>query len=167
MRTTALLSSSVKLLENLGVWHLCRHAAAPLTAIRIVDDRGGLLRAPEVLFQAAELGLADFGANIPNAALVAALTAAADAAPRLRHLPTSAVVRVTPGDTSVRLDLAEGGSVDAALVVAADGRGSLVRAGAGIGVRHGLTRKRLSPPCFGIRAPTRASPPSCIGAPDR
>ena len=135
MRTTALLSSSVKLLENLGVWPLCRHAAAPLTAIRIVDDRGDLLRAPEVLFQASELGLADFGANIPNAALVAALTAAAEAAPRLRHLPTSAVVRVTPGDTSVRLDLAEGGSVDAALVVAADGRGSLVRAGAGIGVR--------------------------------
>ena len=129
MRTTALLSSSVKLLENLGVWPLCRHAAAPLTAIRIVDDRGDLLRAPEVLFQASELGLADFGANIPNAALVAALTAAAEAAPRLRHLPTSAVVRVTPGDTSVRLDLAEGGSVDAALVVAADGRGSLVRAG--------------------------------------
>jgi len=135
MRTTALLSSSVKLLENLGVWPLCKHAAAPLTAIRIADDRGDLLRAPEVLFQASELGLADFGANIPNAALVAALAAAAEAAPRLRHLPTSAVVRVTPGDTSIRLELAEGGSVDAALAVAADGRGSLARAGAGIGVR--------------------------------
>jgi 2-octaprenyl-6-methoxyphenol hydroxylase len=135
MRTTALLSSSVKLLENLGVWRLCKPAAAPLTCIRIADDRGDLLRAPEVLFQATELRLADFGANIPNAALVAALNAAAEASPRLRHLPTSAVVRATPGDTSMRLELAEGGRVDAALVVAADGRGSLVRAAAGIGVR--------------------------------
>ena len=82
MRTTALLSSSVILLENLGVWRLCKQAAEPLTCIRIVDDRGGLFRAPEVLFQAVELGLADFGANIPNAALVAALNAVAETAPR-------------------------------------------------------------------------------------
>ena len=135
MRTTALLSSSVTLLENLGVWRRCKDAAAPLACIRIADDRGDLLRAPEVLFQSSELGLADFGANLPNVALVAALNAAAEAAPRLRHLPTSAVVRVTPSDTSVRLELAEGASVDAALAVAGDGRGSLVRAGAGIGVR--------------------------------
>ena len=135
MRTTALLSLSVILLENLGVWRLCKQAAEPLTCIRIVDDRVDLLRAPEVLFQAAELGLADFGANIPNAALVAALSTVAGSAPRLMHLPTSAVVRATPGDTSVRLELAEGVSVDAALVVAADGRGSLVRTAAGIGVR--------------------------------
>ena len=135
MRTTALLSSSVILLENLGVWHLCSHTAAPLSAIRIADDRGDLLRAPEVLFQASQLGLADFGANIPNAALIAALNAAAEAARGLIQVPTSGVVRATPGDTSVRLELAEGGSVDAALVVAADGRGSLVRTGAGIAVR--------------------------------
>ncbi len=131
-RTTALLSSSVTLLENLEVWKLCRHVAAPLAAIRIIDDRGDLLRAPEVLFRASELGLTDFGANIANPALIAALNAAAQAAPRLHHLATSGVVRVTPTDTTVRLDLAEGGSFEAALVVAADGRGSLARGGAGI-----------------------------------
>ena len=76
-RTTALLSSSVNLLENIGVWQSCKAEAAPLSGVRIVDDRGDLLRAPEVLFQAAELGLADFGANIANAALVAALDAVA------------------------------------------------------------------------------------------
>jgi 2-octaprenyl-6-methoxyphenol hydroxylase len=135
MRTTALLSSSLNLLENLGVWRLCKEAAAPLTSIRIADDRDDLLRAPEVLFNASELGLSAFGANIPNAALISALNAAAEAAPALSLLATSAVVRVTPGERSVRLDLAEGKNVEAALVVAADGRASLVRAGAGIGVR--------------------------------
>ena len=134
-RTTALLSSSVMLLKNLGVWQSCGHESAPLSAVRIVDDRGDLLRAPEVLFRAAELGLADFGANIANAALVGGLEAAAQAAPGLCRVETSGVVRFTPHDDSARLDMAEGGSLRAALVVAADGRGSLARAGAGIGVR--------------------------------
>jgi 2-octaprenyl-6-methoxyphenol hydroxylase len=134
-RTTALLSSSVTLLQNLGVWQRCRHESAPLSAVRIVDDRGDLLRAPEVLFRAAELGIADFGANIANAALVAALNAAAQAAPGLRRVATPGVVRFTPEVSSVRLDLAEGGRFDAALVVAADGRSSMAREGAGIGVR--------------------------------
>ena len=134
-RTTALLSSSVALLENLGVWGLCGNEAAPLTAIRIVDDRGDLLRAPEVLFRASELGLPDFGANIANPALNAALNAAVAASPRVSRVPTSAVTRITPGETSVRLDLAEGESLNAALLVAADGRGSLSRTSAGIGVR--------------------------------
>ena len=107
-----------------------------LASIRIIDDRGDLLRAPEVLFRASELGLANFGANITNPALIAALNAAAQAAPRLRHLATSGVVRVTPTDTTVRLDLAEGGSFEAALVVAADGRGSLARGGGGHREQH-------------------------------
>ena len=37
-RTTALLSSSVAALDALGVWPLCAAQAAPLTAIRIIDD---------------------------------------------------------------------------------------------------------------------------------
>ena len=53
-----------------------------MQGVRIVDDRGGLLRAPEVLFKAEELGLASFGANIANSALNAALFAAASTARR-------------------------------------------------------------------------------------
>src|SRR5262245_55366507 len=68
-RTTALLLGSVELLKNLGVWHRCGSDCAPVRGVRIVDDRGGLLRAPEVLFKAEELGLASFGANIANSVL--------------------------------------------------------------------------------------------------
>src|SRR5205814_7633721 len=74
-RTTALLPGSIELLKNLGVWEHCRDRSAALEGVRIVDDRGGLLRAPEILFKARELGLASFGANVANSALNAALYA--------------------------------------------------------------------------------------------
>ena len=45
----------------------------------LVDATGSLLRAPEVLFEASEIGLEAFGYNVPNAALTSALDAAAGA----------------------------------------------------------------------------------------
>ncbi len=48
-------------------------AASLPAAIRIIDDRGALLRPPEVLFSAAEAGYEVFGWNVPNGALVKAL----------------------------------------------------------------------------------------------
>jgi 2-octaprenyl-6-methoxyphenol hydroxylase len=134
-RTTALMRSSVELLKNLDVWQRCSHAAAPIRGVRIVDDRGGLLRAPEVLFRAEELELADFGANMPNSELNAALLAAARETPGLDWLPTSAVVKVAHAGDRVALDFDEGGSLTAMLVVAADGRNSLARKAAGIATK--------------------------------
>jgi 2-octaprenyl-6-methoxyphenol hydroxylase len=131
-RTTALLTSSVALLENLGVWPACAPQSAPLAGVRIVDDRGGLLRHPEVLFAAAELGFASFGANIPNAALNAALNQAVDRAPRITRMVTS-VTGVAPEPASVRLTLKDGGMLAARCVAAADGRQSLARGAAEIG----------------------------------
>jgi 2-octaprenyl-6-methoxyphenol hydroxylase len=133
-RTTALMASSVLFLENLGVWGECGRASAPLDGIRIVDDRGGLLRAPEILFRAGELGLQTFGANIANAALVQAMQNAAAASPRVRWIPTAAVTSAACGSDTVTLKLAEGGAVEASLAVAADGRGSVVRGATGIPV---------------------------------
>lgn len=134
-RTTALLPDSVQLLRNLGVWTICSEQSAPLQGVRIVDDQGGLLRAPEVLFRAQELGLASLGANIANCALNAALHTAASGASRLTWLATSGVVNVEPGELSVQLELAEGGTLGAALAVGADGRNSIARAAAGITAR--------------------------------
>jgi len=130
-RTTALLPSSIELLKNLGVWRICGHQSAPLGAVRLIDDRGGLIRAPEVLFKSAELGLASLGANIPNAALNAALHAATSSAARIRWLPTSATsVDIQGKFADIRL--ADGGHLTARLVIAADGRNSIARAAAGI-----------------------------------
>jgi len=133
-RTTALLPGSIELLKNLGVWAACERHAAPLEGVRLVDDRGGLLRAPEVLFKAQEVGRMSFGANIPNAALNAALHAQVSAK-HVRWASTSAVVAVEPTEDGVALSLAEGQRLKGALAVAADGRASTARAAAGIAVR--------------------------------
>lgn len=133
-RTTALLGSSVVLLENLGIWGQLHRASAPLDAIRIVDDRGGILRAPELLFRAQELGIATFGANIANDPLVAALAGAVAASPHIRRRATTAA-RIVCDPDQVALELADGTQLRTRLVVAADGRNSLARKAAGIAVR--------------------------------
>lgn len=133
-RTSALMASSVELLKNIGVWDLCAAAAAPLEGVRIVDQKAGLLRAPEVLFRAHELGLRAFGANIPNCALNTALEAAVQAR-AIRRLPTF-VASIDPRQSDVRLELADGRELHAALAVAADGRRSLARAVAEIATRE-------------------------------
>src|SRR6201996_6009786 len=63
-RTTALLGASVEFLERLDVWSRCGKDAAPLATMRLVDDTGRLIRAPEVRFSATEIGLDQFGYNI-------------------------------------------------------------------------------------------------------
>jgi 2-octaprenyl-6-methoxyphenol hydroxylase len=133
-RTTALIGPSVQLLLNLEAWQACAPHAAPLVAIRMADDRQGLIRAPELLFTAAEIGLGSFGANLPNPALLDALRAAARRAPRLTWVETAGVTDIAPAASWVRLALAEGGSVEARLAVAADGRTSRAPAAAGIAV---------------------------------
>src|ERR1700712_2388221 len=56
-RTTALLGGSVDLLRRLDVWHRCEGNAAALQVMRLVDDTGRLIRAPEVRFSCEEIGL--------------------------------------------------------------------------------------------------------------
>src|SRR6185295_11428489 len=99
-RTTALLSGSVAALETLEVWPMCRNESAPLTAIRLIDDTPRLIRAPEVLFEAAEIGLEAFGHNIENRHLIAALDRRAGALPHLRRI-AAAVTAVEPGEADV------------------------------------------------------------------
>ncbi|WP_420392791.1 FAD-dependent monooxygenase [Acuticoccus sp.] len=131
-RTTALLMPSVDLLEAHGAWADAAPHAAPLITMRIIDQTDHVPRAPEVAFDAFEVGLDQFGFNIANDALNAALAS---------QLAASGVVRIAeiadgfvPG---ARGRIAVGGrTVSADLVVAADGAQSLVRDAAGIRARR-------------------------------
>jgi 2-octaprenyl-6-methoxyphenol hydroxylase len=141
-RTTALLAGSVMALTTLGVWQACRPHAAPLRAIRIVDDTARLIRAPEVLFSAAEIGLDAFGCNVENRHLLAALEArvAALAVPRIG----AAALAVTAADDAVSVVHAAG-TVRARLAIGADGARSLCRAAAGIATkRHSYPQAALT-----------------------
>ena len=132
-RTTALLAGSVAALTALGVWQTCLPHAAPLRRIRIVDDTARLLRAPEVMFAAAEIGLDAFGYNIENRSLVAALEA---------HAGDLKLPRIAANALAVRSDATEvtithaGGELRARLAVGADGARSLCRSAAGIATRR-------------------------------
>ncbi|MEA2927985.1 MAG: 2-octaprenyl-6-methoxyphenol hydroxylase, partial [Hyphomicrobiales bacterium] len=130
-RTTALWSASVTAMEALGVWSSAKADAAALTAIRLIDDTKRLIRAPEVLFEASEIGLEAFGYNIANRYLLAALNRRAAAFANL-VLIDEAVTAVEPGQHGVTIRLDGGATIATHLVVAADGRKSVCRAAAGI-----------------------------------
>ena len=133
-RTTALLGGSVEFLQALDVWPRCRDNAAALQAMRLVDDTGRLIRAPEVRFSASEIGLDEFGYNIENRLLMTALEERAAELAALTRFDDEAVT-VSPGDADVSMRTGAGKSLSARLVAGADGRQSLCREAAGIEVR--------------------------------
>jgi len=132
-RTTALLGASVDFLDHLQVWPRCRDKAAPLRTMRLVDDTGRLIRAPEVRFCSEEIGLEQFGFNIDNRSLMAALEERASGLASLIWFDDEAET-VAPDDAQVTVVTRSGKSLSTCLVVGADGRQSLCRDAAGIAV---------------------------------
>ena len=133
-RTVALMQPAINLLSHIGVWpeQLVEHSA-PLKRLRLVDDMKATLSAPDLTFDASELGGNEpFGWNIPLARLVPALHAAA-----LRFgveiIPLDAVEFAAGLDTAT-LRLSNADRLSAPLVIAADGRDSRLRQAAGIPV---------------------------------
>jgi len=153
-RTTALLGGSVTALETLGVWELCAEQAAPLSHLRIVDDTGRLWRAPEVKFDAGEIGLEAFGYNIENRHLVEALEERARDLPGLRLIEDE-VREVAPDPDGVTVSLGGGETLRAPLVVGADGRRSLCREAAGITVEERKYRQVALTVCLKHSRPHR------------
>jgi 2-octaprenyl-6-methoxyphenol hydroxylase len=132
-RTTALLHGSVNALLALGVWERCRAHAAPLKAIRILDDTRRLLRAPEVRFVASEIGFDAFGQSIENRFLMAALEARARELASLTWIEDEAdAIEIT--DQRVTARLRTGAQITGRLAIGADGRRSLCRACAAIAI---------------------------------
>src|SRR6202035_5535738 len=114
-RTTALLGGSVDFLQALDVWPRCRDNAAPLQAMRLVDDTGRLIRAPEVRFSAGEIDLDEFGYNIENRLLMTALEARAAELAGLTRFDDEADT-VGPEEADVAIRTRDGKSIAARLV---------------------------------------------------
>ena len=150
-RTAALLQGSVDLLESVDVWPVLVRHAAPLRAIRIVDGTKRLIRAPEVTFHAAEIGLRQFGFNVPNGTLVDALRRHAEAFPGLTVV-SAAVQTVVPEAGRVLIE-SDDRSFSARLLVAADGARSPAREAAAIPVRSWSYPQSALVGTFAIRRP--------------
>jgi 2-octaprenyl-6-methoxyphenol hydroxylase len=143
-RTTALLGASTDLLERLEVWSRCRDKAAALRTMRLVDDTGRLIRAPEVRFTSDEIGLEQFGYNIDNRSLMVALEERAAELPNLTRFDDEAA-NIDPQDATVVIHTGKGEQLAARLVIGADGRQSPSRAAAGIGIsRRDLHQSALT-----------------------
>jgi 2-octaprenyl-6-methoxyphenol hydroxylase len=141
-RTSALMMPSVDFLRDSGLIGEPADLGHALTAIRIIDATPRLIRAPETLFDAKEIGLTAFGWNFGNAALLARFHSAA---------PETGLETRNQAVTDYRREaglgvvtLADGNLLRAPLVVGADGKKSLIRAAAGMATReHHFTEAAL------------------------
>ena len=125
-RTSALMQPSVDYLKTAGLVDDAASIANPLTQIRVIDATKRLIRAPETLFDAAEIGLSAFGWNFPNVKLSESFEAARSGLSNLRTIETTLdALERTPSGWALKLS--NGDTLDAELVVGADGKKSRVR----------------------------------------
>lgn len=134
-RTTALLGGSVDMLRRLDIWRRCEGEAALLRVMRLIDDTGRLIRAPEVDFHSAEIGLETFGYNVENRVLLVAMEERAGELATLARFDDDAA-EIAPGAEAVTVRTKAGEVLVAPLVVGADGRRSPSREAAGIAVKR-------------------------------
>jgi 2-octaprenyl-6-methoxyphenol hydroxylase len=138
-RTTALSNGSRRILETLGVWPAVAADATPIAKVH-VSDQGhfGFAR-----IDASEQGLGSLGHVVPNRSLGSALWAALSRRGDVRMFCPAHVTGVEERDRSVELALAaqpaagakagvEPTTIEARLVVAADGIDSAVRRAFGV-----------------------------------
>ena len=134
-RTTAMLMPSIRLLEDLGLWEELKPHCAPLRTMRLVDGSKRLIRAPLTEFRAIEVDLEAFGYNVPNQLMIETMDRLLSNYPNISRF-NNAVEAMEIGTDGNRLTLDDEASIDADLVVAADGRESLLRDQAAISVRQ-------------------------------
>ena len=131
VRIYAVAPSAVALLERLKVWPAVDASRVqPVAKMRVFGDAGN-----ELSFDAYQASLPRLATIVEESELLRALGAAAGFAPGLERIEGAFDSLQQQGEAA-RLSLAGGRTIDARLVVAADGAGSAVRAAAGINSRE-------------------------------
>ena len=126
-RIYALAEASVRLLEDLRVWpQIDRGRIQPVLRMQIEGDAGGSLS-----FDAYAAAVDRLATIVEEGELLRALWMACGFASALSHLDDS-FEALDPGADAARVRLAGGRALEARLVLGADGRGSAVRAAAGV-----------------------------------
>lgn len=129
-----MFGASLDLLANVGAEERIAERAIGLSGLRLIDGTGGLLRAPELLFEAREIGREYFGFNIENRVLEDVLWQLVEANENvLLRGQTARAIEIEEGRVSIVL--ADGSTVTSSLLVGADGERSICRKAADIGAR--------------------------------
>jgi 2-octaprenyl-6-methoxyphenol hydroxylase len=130
-RTTALGNGSRQIFESLGVWPAMAAESAAIRSIHVSDaGRFGVAR-----LEAKEQGVDAFGYVVPNRVIGRVLWQALRDAPNITLAVPAQLQEARLHEDGVELNLlvdAEPRRVRAAVAVAADGAGSVLRASAGI-----------------------------------
>jgi len=136
LRSTAFLQPSIAVLRAAGLWDRLEPHAAPLQVMRIIDA-GGPEAEPRKTkdFNAADIADHPFGYNLPNWLLRREMVARLADLPNVSFRPGIATTRLLTRDAHARVTLSDGAQVQAALVIAADGRNSTLRQALQIPVR--------------------------------
>lgn len=136
LRSTAFLQPSVDILQKAGLWARFEAHAMPLQVMRIVDA-GGEVPTPRVshAFDASDISDQPFGWNLPNWLLKRECVARLAELPNVTFRPGIGTRRLTTRESAALVGLSDGSTVEARLLVAADGRNSPMRQALGIGVR--------------------------------
>lgn len=132
-RASAIAAAAKRMLATLGVWQHVADQAQPINEMIVTDSRSeDAVRPVFLTFDGTLQDGEPFAHMVPNGAVVAALEAEADAA-GVRFARPETVTGFEADQIRVAADLASGGAVKAALLVAADGGRSRLREFAGIG----------------------------------
>jgi 2-octaprenyl-6-methoxyphenol hydroxylase len=134
-RTVALFEGSLRFFRALNLWPRLVGRAAKIESIEMIDATGSRVPIPRIAFSAEEVKLSALGANIETDRLVAILAEIAFETSNL-HLETEWLSEIVDVGDHLRAVFASGRSLDAKLIVAADGQRSTVRSKARIGTRR-------------------------------
>lgn len=132
-RASALSAATKRMLDVLGLWPVLADEAQPMSEIQLTDSSLNAGIRP-VLLTLDNTVPGDEPATyiVPNAVLGEALIAAVEAAPSLPVWTRAEAIGFAADEGGVTIQLADGRSVCASLLIAADGRGSPLRDAAGI-----------------------------------
>lgn len=135
-RTAALMGPSVNILKSLGLWEELESRTAPLETMRIIDDSNPNIEPVKIDFPAHDIGLENFGHNIPNMMLHTALAQKISSYKNVAlHIPTKLEnYKIDGSKIFVTLDNSD--EIETSLLVGADGRNSKVRNIAGIEIKE-------------------------------
>ena len=137
-RTTAYLQPAKLFLESLGIWEAVEDNVMPLEVMKIIDSssvKNGDIIKSQKEFKSAEISDLPFGWNVKNSLMRTALKRLIDQQSNCKLITASSVIDLVCRDSMAYVKLSSGKTVKAKLVIAADGRNSILRQKAGISIK--------------------------------
>ena len=130
-RTVAVMQTSLNVIREAGVWDALASQCTPLKIMRIIDDSSPNVEPVTLSFSADEIGLGEFGFNIPDAVLRDVLAAHLQTFKNVRVIAPAKLVSFK-ADSQVTATLDDGQTITAKIIIGTDGRNSMTRQLAGI-----------------------------------